>query len=139
MTQQPLQRQCLRQRWRRWALRTWNLRNSWHWSHMREIMQLLWESTGESSCINLKEPWTFIYKKFKKMSCTIMWPLVWTAAYLDLNCNWVTSTSSSLKCFLCSSVLQSNLLYLFLQTTTQAEEMRVLSFFITSHPPLLLK
>lgn len=56
LIQQPLQRQCLRQRLRRWALRTWNLRSSWHWSPMREIMQLLWEFTGESWCINLKEP-----------------------------------------------------------------------------------
>lgn len=87
--------------------------------------------------------WVFMYKpkramniqtiknKNKRMFCTIMWPIVWTAAYLDLKYNWVTS-HCRLKCFLCSSVLQINLLYLFLQTTTQAEEMRVLSFFFTS-------
>lgn len=98
---------------------------------MREITQLLWESTGESWCINYSGSYILI----ESMFCT-MWSLV---------CSFVFMPEFQLGCltfwsglFYNGVVLKASFFFFFLQTATQAEEVRFITIHILVSPEKLL-
>ncbi len=97
---------------------------------MSEITQLLWESTGESWCIYLQELCRNFHtsRKYVAQSCG-RW-FVQLPIYA-----WIAASPSGLKCFFYNWVVLK-VSFIFLQTATQAEEVRFITIHILLSPEI---